>query len=125
MIKNLRLIEYKKEFGKLCFPKGFLDELKNLDINDQIKRYRWVSYKEVSIEEYPVYIEYLKEHVTVPSEETLIVKDDVVVGFYRFVSEQYPSDYYVLPYQSIVYHNVDNNGAGYKESSIKHMLICW
>ena len=69
MIKNLRLIEYKKEFGKLCFPKGFLDELKNLDINDQIKRYRWVSYKEVSIEEYPAYIEYLKEHVTVPSDK--------------------------------------------------------
>lgn len=125
MIKNLRLIEYKKEFGNICCPKGFLDELRNLDIEDQVKRYRWISYKEVSIEEYPAYIEQLKDHVTIPGEETLIVKDGVVVGFYRYASEQYPSAYYVLPYQSITYHNVDNNGAGYKESSVNQMLICW
>ena len=119
------LIEYKKEFGKICCPKGFLDELKGLDIEDQIKRYRWVWSEDLSIEDYPVYRERLKEHVTIPDEETLIVKDVIVVGFYRHVSEQYPSDYYVLPYQSINYHGNDNNGAGYKDSSASHMLICW
>lgn len=121
---NRRLIEYKAEYGKICCPKGFLDELKGLDIEDQIKRYRWV-WAEVSPEDYPLYLKRLDGYVRIPNESTVIVKDGIVVGFYRYTSEQYEKEHYVLPYQSIDYYGSDNNGAGYKERSAKHTLICW
>lgn len=37
-----RLIGYKNEFGEICCPEGFLDELKDRSIENQVKRYRWV-----------------------------------------------------------------------------------
>lgn len=119
-----RQIEYKNEFGEICCPEGFLHELKGLSIENQVKRYRWV-WGKVSMEEYPAYLERLKGRVRCPDERTVIVKDGTVVGFYRYTSEQYPNEHFVLPFRWITYHCSDNNGAGYKESSSYHTLICW
>ena len=109
-----RLIEYKDEFGEICFPEGFLDELKDLSIENQVKRYRWV-WDKVSLEQYPAYLESLKDNASYPDEDVVIVKDGIVVGFYRYTSEQYPEENYCS----------DNNGAGYKERTSYHTLICW
>ena len=119
-----RLIGYKNEFGEICCPEGFLDELKDRSIENQVKRYRWV-WGKVSLEQYPAYLESLRDRVSCPDEKTVIVKDGIVVGFYRYTSEQYPNNHFVLPFQSITYYCSDNNGAGYKESLSYRTLICW
>lgn len=121
---DYQLIEYEEEFGEIECPEGFLDELKGLSVEDQVKRYRWV-WGRVSLEQYPEYLESLKNSVICPSEDTVIVKDGIVVGFYRYTSEHYPYKHYVLPFQSIFFYGIDNNGAGYKEGSSNLTLICW
>ena len=101
-----------------------MDSLKGLSIEKQVERYRWI-WGKVSLDDYPAYMETLKNHVSYPDENDVIVMDNIVVGFYRYTSEQYPSDHYILPYQSIYYYCSDNNGAGYKESKNYRTLICW
>lgn len=119
----MKIIEYNEEYGEIVVPEGFMDELKGLSIEEQMKRYRWV-WGENTVDQYPAYKE-MEHGMSLDSDENPIVKDGIVVGVRYLNSELYPYVFNILPYQHIHFYMSDNNGAGYKESSANMYLVCW
>lgn len=119
-----RTIKYEEKYGQLSVPEGFLKQLAGLSVEEQLDRYRWIWNRDVDIDGYPSYFNDLKDYVKKPDERTVIIKDGIVVGVYFYSTEQYPGDFYILPYQSVYYYCNDNNGAGYKTSESKRTFIC-
>jgi len=129
-------IPYEEKYGAFTLPEGFAAELQGLTISRQARCYAWAEESIVGLYgktlDFRALAAYCAEHTDkrkylepLRENETLIVKDGIVVGVSMpshgscgEPDKYFPGDRYCYDSDS------DNNGAGYKERNYYKYLVC-
>lgn len=115
-------------FATFKYPEGFLDSLKGLTIEEQAERYKVV---EKTFYDESSYGEVIKSSVTADRGRPLsrfgrlksyVVRDGVIIG--ALVSAQY-GDKMIVPYmESVMYSDIENDGAGRTDVDVIAYMYC-
>lgn len=122
--RAIPFVEYTEVMGEVIYPDSFFEKLAGLSIEEQKEHFR-VSYSDRWIhtgwsERESTMLKSLNECADI---KDIIIKDGYIAGV--IVEDAWGNTRSVLPERGItINYECDNNGAGYKESTIELYLLC-
>lgn len=120
-LKDLEILEYNEDMGRIWWPAGFEQELEGKSIEEQVKHYSVIDWAVGPLSYYLLNWKNRKD--LEPLEryagwEKIVVREGKVVGFVRRGRT-------ILPYRVVAAdYDSDNNGSGYKERTDYYYLAC-